>query len=170
MNPFNTFTLCLPKIHSNFIFLSTPKSSKWSLPSRFYNQNCACISHLSHVYYILPYVLHLHVIHFSILYVFLLASGIMYIVIILIKKLGRPLAISNTTCSSWTLILKNFTQKIVTPKLIHMLELFKISTAEECLGMYNVIYICTIYAFNSLSQFTTCLSSHCVVCKQVVFC
>jgi hypothetical protein len=37
-----------PKIHSNIIFTSTPRSYSWSLSFRFSNQNILCISHLSH--------------------------------------------------------------------------------------------------------------------------
>jgi len=37
-----------PKIHSNFFFLSIPKSSEWSLPFGLLDQNFVCLSHLSH--------------------------------------------------------------------------------------------------------------------------
>jgi hypothetical protein len=36
-----------PRIHSNVIFTSISRSSKWSLPLRFYNQNIICIFTLS---------------------------------------------------------------------------------------------------------------------------
>jgi len=38
--------LAILKIHSNIIFLSTPRSSKWSLPFKFSDQNFVLISHL----------------------------------------------------------------------------------------------------------------------------
>jgi hypothetical protein len=41
----------LERIHSNIIFPSMSRSSKWSLPFRFCNLNIACISHLSHACY-----------------------------------------------------------------------------------------------------------------------
>jgi hypothetical protein len=36
-----------PKLHSNIIFPSTPRSSKWFLPFTFSNENIACVSHVS---------------------------------------------------------------------------------------------------------------------------
>jgi hypothetical protein len=47
----NTLPPYFYKTHSNFIFLSTARSFKWSLLLRFYNQNIICMSHLSHVCY-----------------------------------------------------------------------------------------------------------------------
>jgi len=35
MHPVHTLPHYFPKIHSNIIFLSMPRSSKWSLPSMF---------------------------------------------------------------------------------------------------------------------------------------
>jgi len=46
MNPVNTFRPYFPKIHSNIIFSSTPRSSEWSIPSRFSDKSYVCISHL----------------------------------------------------------------------------------------------------------------------------
>jgi len=37
---------CFRKVHSNIIFLSMPRSSKWPLLFRLSNQNMVCISHL----------------------------------------------------------------------------------------------------------------------------
>jgi len=39
----------LPKIHFNIILSSAPRSLKWSLPFRFFNQNDVLVSHLSQV-------------------------------------------------------------------------------------------------------------------------
>jgi len=47
----HTYSHNFPKIHSNFNFPSMPRSSKWSLPFRFSNQNIICISHISHACY-----------------------------------------------------------------------------------------------------------------------
>jgi hypothetical protein len=47
MNPVHKFPPYFPKTHSN-IFSSTPRSSKWSLPFRFSDQNLVFVSHLSH--------------------------------------------------------------------------------------------------------------------------
>jgi len=54
MYPVHTLPPYSPKIHSNIIFSYTPRSSKWSLPFRFFNQNIVCISHLSHPCYMPP--------------------------------------------------------------------------------------------------------------------
>jgi hypothetical protein len=37
-------------IHFNIVLPNTPWSSKWSVPFRFPDQNCLCISHVSHAY------------------------------------------------------------------------------------------------------------------------
>jgi hypothetical protein len=42
----------LLKIYFNIIFLSTPKSSKWSLPLRFLHQDPVCTSPISHTCHI----------------------------------------------------------------------------------------------------------------------
>jgi hypothetical protein len=42
MNPVHKFLPYFPKIHSNTIFLSTPRSSEWSLSFKFSNQNFVC--------------------------------------------------------------------------------------------------------------------------------
>jgi len=47
MNPIHTFPPNFPQIRSD-IFLSTTRSSEWSLHFRFSNQNILCISHLCH--------------------------------------------------------------------------------------------------------------------------
>jgi hypothetical protein len=39
MHPVHNFSLYFPKIHSNIILPCTPRSSGWSLPFRFSNQN-----------------------------------------------------------------------------------------------------------------------------------
>jgi len=36
---------CFPEIHSNIILLSTPRSTEWSLPFMYSNQNIVRISH-----------------------------------------------------------------------------------------------------------------------------
>jgi len=41
-----------PEIHSNIILQHMPTSSKWSLSSRFFDQNFVRISDLSHACYI----------------------------------------------------------------------------------------------------------------------
>jgi len=46
MNPVHTLPPFSPKIHSNIIFQSTPRSAKWSRPFRFPNQNSVHVSHL----------------------------------------------------------------------------------------------------------------------------
>jgi len=40
-----------PKIHTIITLPSISRSSEWSLPFRFSDQNFVCISHLSHTYY-----------------------------------------------------------------------------------------------------------------------
>jgi hypothetical protein len=47
MQPVHTFPLYFPRIHSNIIFPSTPRTSVWSLPFRISDQNFVRISHLS---------------------------------------------------------------------------------------------------------------------------
>jgi len=51
MHPVHTFPSYFPNIHSNIIFPSTPCSSMWSLPSKFYDQSFVYVSHLSHTCY-----------------------------------------------------------------------------------------------------------------------
>jgi hypothetical protein len=51
MNLVHTLPPYLPKIHSNIFFLSTSRSSEWSLPYRFSNQNFVYISYFSHAPY-----------------------------------------------------------------------------------------------------------------------
>jgi len=48
IHPFHPISL---KIYSNIIFPSTPRSSEWSLTSRFSDQNFISSFHLFHVYY-----------------------------------------------------------------------------------------------------------------------
>jgi hypothetical protein len=52
MHPVHTFPPYFPKIHSNIILSSTTRSSEWSLPFRFSDQNFVRISHLSRACYI----------------------------------------------------------------------------------------------------------------------
>jgi len=47
MNPVRAFPPHFPKILSNIILPSNPRSSKWSLPLRFSNQNFVRIFHFS---------------------------------------------------------------------------------------------------------------------------
>jgi hypothetical protein len=54
MNPVRILPPYFPKIHSNIVLPSMPRSSKWSLPFRFSNQNIVGISCLSHTCYIPP--------------------------------------------------------------------------------------------------------------------
>jgi len=61
INVVHTLSPYLPKIHSNIIFLSTPRSSKWPLPFRFSNQNIVYISHLSHALYMPAHLILLYV-------------------------------------------------------------------------------------------------------------
>jgi len=51
MHLVHIFPPYFPNIHSNIILPSVPRSSEWSHPSNFSDQNFECISHLSHVYY-----------------------------------------------------------------------------------------------------------------------
>jgi len=51
MNLVHTFPIRFPKIHSNIIFSSTPRSSEWSLPFKLFNQKSVCIYHRSHACY-----------------------------------------------------------------------------------------------------------------------
>jgi hypothetical protein len=52
MHPVHNFPPCFPKIHSNIILPSTPRSSEFSsLLLRFSNQNTVYISHLTHACY-----------------------------------------------------------------------------------------------------------------------
>jgi hypothetical protein len=48
MHPVHTFPQYFPKIHSNIIFPSLSKPSKWSVPFKLSDQNVVCISHLFH--------------------------------------------------------------------------------------------------------------------------
>jgi len=48
MNPVHTFPSYVSTIHSNVIFLFTPRPSERSLPFRFYDQNFVCVSHFTH--------------------------------------------------------------------------------------------------------------------------
>lgn len=48
INVVHTFTFSLFKIHSNNVFPSMPRLSKWSLSFRFSYKNSACISVLLH--------------------------------------------------------------------------------------------------------------------------
>jgi len=62
MNPVHTFPPYICKVHSNIIIPSMSRSSGWSLPFRFSNQNTICILHLSHACYMTcpchpPYIL-----------------------------------------------------------------------------------------------------------------
>jgi hypothetical protein len=50
MNSVHTFPICFPKIHPNVIFLSTPRSSKWSLSFRFSNRY-VCVHVSVHMFY-----------------------------------------------------------------------------------------------------------------------
>jgi hypothetical protein len=50
MHPAHTFQSFFPKINSDIIFPSTSRSSAWSLPFRFSDQNLLCIFHLTHAY------------------------------------------------------------------------------------------------------------------------
>jgi hypothetical protein len=52
MHTVHTFPLYFRKIQSNIIFPSTPRSSMWSLPFTFTNQNYVCISHISCACYV----------------------------------------------------------------------------------------------------------------------
>jgi hypothetical protein len=51
-NPIHNPTTYSFNIHFNNIFPPTPRSFEWSLPFRFTNQNCVCISHSSRACYI----------------------------------------------------------------------------------------------------------------------
>jgi len=53
LNAVHTLPHYFPKIHYN-IFLYTPKSSAWSLPFRFSDQNYICFSHLHFSCYMPP--------------------------------------------------------------------------------------------------------------------
>jgi hypothetical protein len=57
MHPVHTFPPYFPNIHSNITIPSTPRSSEWSLPFRFSNQDTVRISRLSHACY-MPYSNH----------------------------------------------------------------------------------------------------------------
>jgi len=46
INPVHMFPPYFSTIHSNVIFPSTPRSSTWSLPFRFVDENFVCVSHL----------------------------------------------------------------------------------------------------------------------------
>jgi hypothetical protein len=47
----HTFPTFSPKIHTNFIFPSTPRSSEWSLPFRFSDTYIVCTSDFFHACY-----------------------------------------------------------------------------------------------------------------------
>jgi len=49
MHPVHNFPPCFPEIRSNIILPSLPKSSEWSLPFRYFNQNIVLI-YLSHAF------------------------------------------------------------------------------------------------------------------------
>jgi hypothetical protein len=51
MNSVHKFPSEFPKIHSNIISLFMPKSSEWSLPFKYSDQNFVCTSHLHHACY-----------------------------------------------------------------------------------------------------------------------
>jgi hypothetical protein len=51
MNPVHYFPPYFPTIHSNVTILNMPRSSEWSLPFTFSDQNCLWISHVSHACY-----------------------------------------------------------------------------------------------------------------------
>jgi hypothetical protein len=51
MHPVHTFPSYFYEIRSNIILTSTPRSSEWSLPFRFHDQNFVCTSHLTHAYH-----------------------------------------------------------------------------------------------------------------------
>jgi hypothetical protein len=57
MNPVHTIPPCFPKIHSNIIFPSMPRSSVWSLPFRFSAEILIRISHPSYACY-MPHLCH----------------------------------------------------------------------------------------------------------------
>jgi len=54
MNPVHAFPPYFPKIHSTFILTSVLRSSEWSLPFNFSNQNSVWISRLTHACYMPP--------------------------------------------------------------------------------------------------------------------
>jgi len=63
--------LYFTKIDSDITFPSTPRSSEWSLPFRFSDQNIICISYLSHAFciprpYHLPWLDHPYTIWWSV--------------------------------------------------------------------------------------------------------
>jgi len=58
MYPVHTFPPYFPKTNSNTILPLRPRSSKWSLPYRFSNQNFVRISYRSHACYV-PHQSHL---------------------------------------------------------------------------------------------------------------
>jgi hypothetical protein len=51
MHPVHTLPTYFYMIHSNIIFPSMPRNSKWSLPFMLSNKNIVSISHLSHLCY-----------------------------------------------------------------------------------------------------------------------
>jgi len=52
INPFHNFPLCSYKIHSNIVLSSTSRSSEWSLPFGYSDQNFVSVSQLIHVCYL----------------------------------------------------------------------------------------------------------------------
>jgi hypothetical protein len=57
-----TFPPQVLKTHSNIIFPSTPKSSQWSLPFRFSDQNSVCIYNFSNACNMLAHLILFHLI------------------------------------------------------------------------------------------------------------
>jgi len=56
-NPVYNSKYCFTNINSNIIFPSTPRSSTWSFPFKFSNQNFVCISHLYHACHMSCYLI-----------------------------------------------------------------------------------------------------------------
>lgn len=75
-------------IHFNIILPSKPRSSKWSLPLKFFNENIVCISHLYHVY---------------------LANFILTVLILIIcgRKITKFLIMQFSSAPCWFLSLKS---------------------------------------------------------------
>jgi len=49
MNPDHNFAPYFPNVYSNIIFPSTPRSSEWYLPYRFFNKNFYSALNLSEI-------------------------------------------------------------------------------------------------------------------------